>query len=79
MLPIVKKETLASFDKSNKPPAEIIANIDKTNPVLSMVLARYTSMCDNETQAFVLAGIALVYGLLDSQSEADELNLQWKE
>lgn len=78
-LPVVKKEILASFNKSNKPPHEIIQDIDKNNPVLSFVLCKYVSLCEEKMQPFIISGIAMVYGLLESQAEADDLNSQWKD
>lgn len=78
MLPVVSKDILASYNVSNIEPVDVIRDIDRDNPVLSLVLATYCGQCDERTRAYVITGMALVYGLLAFQKEADELNEQFK-
>ena len=77
MLPVVSKDIFAAYSASNISPADVYKAIDSKNPILGIALARYVKSCDENMQSFVLCGIALVYGLLEFQGEADDLNKQW--
>ena len=78
MLPVVSKDIFGAYSASNISPGDVIKDIDSKNPILSLALARYIKLCDEDMRSHVITGMALVYGLLNFQSEADDLNKQWE-
>lgn len=81
-LPVVKRELLYGIEQSIKSDGfllGLLTKIDKENPVVSAMIARYVDRADIEfgegsrTGNMLLACGICVYHMLSSQAECDEL------
>lgn len=84
-LPVVKRELLYGIEQSIKSDGfllELLTKIDKENPVVSSMIARYVDRADIEFGEGSRAGNMLlacgicVYHMLSAQADSDELEEQ---